>query len=249
MQQSLLWLLASLSIACLAGAVVWWVRRSAPLKLPALPNDWPLTPRPVFSREERRLYRQLRVALPHFVVLSKLPLVRFCQPADPHAVRYWYNLLGSSHVTFAVCSANGRVLAAIDLGSDRGSARRGVQIKQSVLAACKVKHLRCTPGHLPSIAELQMLVPRSTGGEAGARSEPATDQAADSAPGPLLSRRRERSTHWQSSSYTNDSFFNPDSRNDADSPHPGLTVSELPLEAEDVGGIVSDAPPPASLRH
>ena len=59
---------------------------------------------------ERAVHRQLREALPHHIVLSKLPLVRFCQPADPKSVRYWFDLLGANHVTFAVCSANGRVL-------------------------------------------------------------------------------------------------------------------------------------------
>ena len=48
-----------------------------------LPTDWALTGRPVFSDDERRVYRQLREALPHHIVLSKLPLVRFCQPEGP----------------------------------------------------------------------------------------------------------------------------------------------------------------------
>ncbi|MCK7500155.1 MAG: hypothetical protein MZW92_64980 [Comamonadaceae bacterium] len=72
------------------------------------------------ARDERRVYRQLREALPHHIVLSKLPLVRFCQPTDPNEVRFWYELLGSTDVTFAICSANGRVLAAIDLDTERG---------------------------------------------------------------------------------------------------------------------------------
>jgi hypothetical protein len=54
----------------------------------------------------------LREALPHHIVLSKLPLVRFCQPNDPGEVQFWYDLLGTNHVGFAICSANGRVLAA-----------------------------------------------------------------------------------------------------------------------------------------
>ena len=98
---------------------------------------------PVFSTDERRVYRQLREALPHHVILSKLPLVRFCQPNDPEEVRYWYDLLGSIHVTFAICSANGRVLAVIDLDNDRAGSRRVTQIKQSVLGACRVRYLRC----------------------------------------------------------------------------------------------------------
>jgi hypothetical protein len=94
-------------------------------------------------------------------VLSKLPLVRFSQPVDPSRVRYWYDLLSSIHVTFAVCSANGRVLAAIDLDTDRGNSRRVLQIKQSVLGACRVRYLRCPVENLPSVAELQLLVPQA----------------------------------------------------------------------------------------
>ena len=116
---------------------------------PPLPTEWALTARPVFSTDERRVYRLLREALPHHVVLSKLPLVRFCQPSDPSEVRYWYDLLGAINVTFAVCSANGRVLAAIDLDTDRGNSRRILQIKQSVLGACRVRYLRCPVDNLP----------------------------------------------------------------------------------------------------
>ena len=115
----------------------------------------------MFTTDERRVYRLLREALPHHVVLSKLPLVRFCQPTEPSDVRYWYDLLGAIHVTFAVCSPNGRVLAAIDLDTDRGSSRRTLQIKQSVLGACRVRYLRCPVDHLPSAAELQLLVPQA----------------------------------------------------------------------------------------
>ncbi|TXC66655.1 DUF2726 domain-containing protein [Piscinibacter aquaticus] len=152
-------------IAALAGIAVasagwiWWLRR--PAKPVPLPTEWALTARPVFSTDERRVYRLLREALPHHIVLSKLPLVRFSQPVDPARVRFWYDLLGSIHVTFAVCSANGRVLAAIDLDTDRGNSRRVLQIKQAVLGACRVRYLRCPVENLPSVAELQLLVPQA----------------------------------------------------------------------------------------
>ena len=160
MLQHVPWILASLSLALLLGAAVLSLRTRPPKKRP-LPTEWTLTARPVFSSDERRVYRQLREALPHHILLSKLPLVRFCQPTDPNEVRYWYELLGSNHVSFAICSSNGRVLAAIDLESERSSSRRGLQIKQAVLSACKVRYLRCSPDHLPSLPELQLLVPHS----------------------------------------------------------------------------------------
>ncbi len=36
-----------------------------------------------------------------------------------------------------------------------------LQIKQSVLGACRVRYLRCPVDHLPTVAELQLLVPSS----------------------------------------------------------------------------------------
>src|SRR5688572_14671577 len=171
--ESLPWIVAFVAMALLAALLATWALpfRKAK-KPPPLPTEWALTPRPVFSTDERRVYRLLREALPHHIVLSKLPLVRFCQPTDPSQVRYWYDLLGSNHATFAVCSTNGRVLAAIDLDTDRGNSRRVLQIKQSVLGACRVRYLRCPVDHLPSIAELQLLVPQGASASRGPQPAP-----------------------------------------------------------------------------
>lgn len=213
MQHLLPWILASLSIALLLGAALLWLlfRRRNPQQRP-LPTEWPLTARPVFSTDERRVYRQLREALPHHIVLSKLPLVRFCQPDDPDEVRYWYELLGTTHVTFAVCSANGRVLAAIDLDSERAPSRRSAQIKQSVLAACRVRYLRCPPDHMPSVPELQLLVPTTGGAARGPQPAPTTGRLRDAMVTPATGRRRERATLWQDSGFMQDSFFGADGR-------------------------------------
>jgi Protein of unknown function (DUF2726) len=205
--------LAALAGAALIGLLVWAVRKREPKQVP-LPTEWTLTARPVFSTDERRVYRQLREALPHHIVLSKLPLVRFCQPADPQEVRYWFDLLGSIHVTFAICSANGRVLAAIDLDTDRGNSRRALQIKQSVLAACRVRYLRCPIDHLPSVPELQLLVPQAMAGSRGPQPAPSIHQARDHLASTVASRRRERSALWQDSGFFQDSFFAPEAQSE-----------------------------------
>ena len=176
--------------------------------------------RPVFSTDERRVYKLLREALPHHVVLSKLPLVRFSQPSDPAQVRYWYDLLGAINVTFAVCSANGRVLAAIDLDTDRGNSRRILQIKQSVLGACRIRYLRCPVDNLPTAAELQLLVPSGTGATArgpqpGIVPPRDLDEARDTLASTVANRRAQRTALWQDSSLFQDSFFAPDSRQDS----------------------------------
>ena len=213
--QILPWIVALVAMALLAAVLGVWAFRRTPKKSVELPTEWALAPRPVFSTDERRVYRLLREALPHHIVLSKLPLVRFCQPTDPDEVRYWFDLLGTSHVTFAVCSANGRVLAAIDLDTDRGNSRRVMQIKQSVLSACRVRYLRCPVDQLPSVAELQLLVPSSSAASRGPQPAPSPSsvhQARDSLSSAVASRRAERTALWQDSTVFQDSFFAPDPR-------------------------------------
>ena len=257
--QTLPWfiLLALLVLAVIAFGI-WALRpRKAPAPNP-LPTEWALTARPVFSTDERRVYRLLREALPHHIVLSKLPLVRFCQPTDPNEVRYWYELLGANHVAFAICSANGRVLAAIDLDTDRGHSRRIMQIKQSVLAACRVRYLRCPPDRLPTIAELQLLVPQHAHTPRGPQPAPAPahslHEARDTLSTTVASRRAERTALWQDSTFFQDSFFAPDNRLDGISSEFGslggangrmlTTEEEAELERaarrSDVGGVVVD---------
>jgi hypothetical protein len=249
----LLWpaLVGALAVALAAtGLALWRLRRPAP---PApLPGVWAVSPRPVFSTDERRVFRLLREALPHHTVLAKLPLVRFCQPSEADEVRYWYDLLGTINVTFAVCSGNGRVLAAVDL--ERPGSRRTLQIKQSVLGACRVRYLRIPIDHLPGPAELQALVPNAGAAGRFAESLPRPLSAAsETLSTTIASRRAERAGRanaWQDSRSFGDSFFAPDSRFD------GFTVTE-PAEADltpaelgalaasrdrDVAAIVLDGP-------
>ncbi len=248
MQLTLPWILATLSAALFLGAAILWRMNQRKPHQRALPTEWALSARPVFSTEERRAYRQLREALPHHIVLAKLPLVRFCQPVDPNQVRYWYELLGGTHVSFAVCSANGRVLAAIDLDNDRSPSRRSGQIKQSVLAACRVRYLRCPADHLPSIPELQLLVPQAASAARGPQAAAAAYRLNDPA-GTAVGRRREFSTLWQDSAYLQDSFFHADSRHEAGM-NSGFNATrsgmghwrDAQADIDDVGGVVIETP-------
>ena len=267
--QMLPWIVAIVTLAVLAIVLALWAFRGKPKKSSALPTEWALAARPVFSTDERRVYRLLREALPHHIVLSKLPLVRFCQPTDPSEVRYWFDLLGTSHVTFAVCSANGRVLAAIDLDTDRGNSRRVLQIKQSVLSACRVRYLRCPVDQLPSVAELQLLVPSSSAQARGPQPAPApapnlNPSRSSSA---VASRRTERTALWQDSTVFQDSFIAPDARDGFSNsefpplagarplrpasrrPEPSMfgNPDDLPdpltgLDTDEIGGVVVDSP-------
>ncbi len=248
------WYLASLILAFMLGAgLVWAMKRGRDKRRP-LPADWALTARPVFGSDERRVYRQLREALPHHVVLAKLPIVRFCQPTDPREVRFWFELLNTSHVSFAICSPNGRVLAAIDLETDRPMSRRSLQIKESVLAACRIRYLRCAADELPSIPELQLLVPQPRP-PVRPTSAAATmvNQARESLSDTVAARRRERNTLWQDAGTLRSSGVSPARRvgslsDGYDEPHEGLAANDIRNPPDDIGGIVIDTPV-SPLRH
>ena len=273
MPSTYLWIIALLaSLAVSASLALAWVllRKPKPAGKP-LPTEWSLTARPVFSADERRVYRLLKEALPHHVILSKLPLVRFCQPTEAKEVRYWFELLGAIHVTFAICSPNGRVLAALDLDTERStSSSRSLQIKQQVLGACRVRYLRCPVDALPSVAELQLLVPYSNSHARGPQAAPTQGlRASAAAPRsvPLSGAPRRgssgRNDLWQDSAVFGDSFFAPDSRLDGglDSSRTGRhgsvssfqhsrpfaealsAHSQYPDEApNDIVGVVVDSP-------
>lgn len=199
---------AALALTAALMSVLLWLHRRRKSSHQPLPTEWALSPRPVFSSDERRLYRLLREALPQHVVLAKLPLVRFCQPLDPRRVRYWYDLLAGSHVAFAICSASGRVLAAVDIETERSSSRRTQIIKRSVLEACRVRYLRCAPGELPSVAELQGLLPLPVLNAAMAPAAPSpVDRTRERLSSTVASRRQARqNTHWPDSAFADSQF-------------------------------------------
>jgi hypothetical protein len=228
MPQAVAGVVALVAVALLCAGAVWvWVDRRKRAKPLALPSEWALGPRPVFNTDERRMYRQLREAFPDHVVLCKLPLIRFCHPDDPNELRYWYELLGSLYVSFAVCSENGRVLAAIDIdanpdGVDSKGRRRALQIKQSVLDACRVRYARSAAGQLPTIAELHALMPSGNMPGSTARAPAATlSEARDHLALTVAARRRERARTVEAARDANlfqDSFFSTDARFDPTSP-------------------------------
>ena len=237
---------AALALAAAVMAVLLWLRKRQKPSSRPLPTDWALSPRPVFNSDERRLYRQLREALPQHVVLAKLPLVRFCQPLDPRRVRFWYDLLAGSHVAFAICSASGRVLAAVDIETERSSSRRTQIIKRSVLEACRVRYLRCAPGELPSMADLQGLLPLPVLNAAMAPPAPSpVDQTRERLSNTVASRRQSRqNTHWPDSTFADSQFRDssfPESR------YSSLLPAADPLVRDSAsgglgGGVVVDGP-------
>ena len=199
-------LLACLCALC-GGLMAWaWLRMKS---TPALPKDWAVSARPSLGVTERLLYQQLRRAFPQCSIMPKLGLVKFCQPDDSSKVGYWYSLLGSGQVTFAVCDADGWVLLAVDLEAERPRSRRSKQVKQSVLAACRIKHLIVTRGPLPALSELRALIPSGAPGNAQVATSPSQslDAAWTTLANTVAARRAQRDSRWQESEVFQDSFF------------------------------------------
>lgn len=220
MQSPWLVLIPTLLLGVAAALYMWWSSRTQKAK--PLPDEWPLTSRPVFSSVERQLLQRLREALPQHVILAKLPLVRFCQPLDPDQIRQWYDIIGNAYVTFAVCAPNGRVLMAIDLEHDRPASRRLEKVKTSVLAACRIRLVRTRADNLPTVAEIKLMVPEAAG--SGPVPTHTLQRASATLAHTVRAKRAERGPDRESS-FSHDSFFNFDhSRFDSAFNHSGHSV-------------------------
>ena len=127
-------------------------------------------------------------------------------------------------------------------------------IKQSVLGACRIRYLRCPVDHLPSIPELQLLVPQHSGQMRGPQPAPTMTQARDSLTSAVASRRRQRDALWQDSSFFHDSFFGADSRGDSTMSdfgalRSGLSVREMAPPGDSTPSPFDPPLPQPPLRH
>jgi hypothetical protein len=136
-----------------------------------------------------------------------------------------------------------------------------------------VRYLRCPVDNLPTVAELQLLVPSSAAPGRGPQpaAPPPRDlhAARDTLSTTVASRRAERSALWQDSTLFQDSFFAPDNRLDgfgnseysALQPSPGLRPTVAPngngtapyrsleRENDELGGVVVDVSRFSSRSH
>jgi hypothetical protein len=101
-----------------------------------------------------------------------------------------------------------------------------------------VRYLRCPVDHLPSIPELQLLVPHSVAASRGPQAAPpgyGTSSRDSMRRAPAAApKRSERAALWQDSGFFQDSFFAPDNRLDVSggsgdfgSPSSGVSVREI----------------------
>ncbi|RZI80878.1 MAG: DUF2726 domain-containing protein [Rubrivivax sp.] len=223
-------LMGLMLLAALGGwllGVVWQRRRPAHQR--EWPRRWSLNARPIFTAEERALFKELRLALPNHVVLAKLNLLRFCQAADQFEARQWYDRLHTLHVSFAICTPSGTVVSVIDIDSpNKGSSSRSQRMKEAVLEACRVRYVRCRAGQWPHQALMAAwALGHNHPGPASAAKHTLSDSlhdAGDEVARKLRQRRAERAARWAESSFAQDSFFAFDSRLDGSS-------DRMPLQA------------------
>jgi hypothetical protein len=234
-------LLTTLAIAALALGLgfaagrAWhegwrqWLRR--------WPADFKLNARPVFTTDERLLYRELKAALPNHVILAKINLLRFCHSASDSDARAWFDRLQAINVSFAICTINGTVISVIDIESPlKKTSPRIQRLKEAVLETCRVRYVRSLPGHWPKPA---LMAAWALGGSL----EPEAGQAGSTVPhdmdtSPLTlarqelaqkihRRRAERESRFGDSSFAGDSFFASDSRFSQ-----AANSGPIPLESE-----------------
>jgi hypothetical protein len=155
-------------------------------------------------------------------------------------------------VAFAICSASGRVLAAVDIETERSSSRRSRQIKTAVLETCRVRYLRCPPGEVPSVATLQGLLPLPVLNSAMPVSAPMplspVDQSRERLSSTVASRRQQRQQgQWPDSAFADSRFADSSfSESHYSSLQPGADAP--PSQPPEGGGVVVDSRHPPARR-
>jgi hypothetical protein len=228
-------------LLCALAGGVWlgwvWQKYTKQAARRQWPRRWNLNARPLFSVHERALYRDLRAALPHHVVLAKVSMLRFCQSSDASDAKAWYERLQALHVSLVVCTPHGLVVSVIDIDNNPGSksGQRAQKLKEAVLEACRIRYLRCLPGQWPQANLLASWAIGHTGvlqAEHAHGHDPLFD-AGDQLARKLKQRRAERAARWAESSFSQDSFFASDSRFDG----PSTTPSGLEDATHEEGGM------------
>lgn len=193
-----------------AGVAHWW-HTAHQNEVKAWPRAFNLHARPLFTTEERLMFRELKLALPNHVVLAKLNLLRFCQADRESEARLWFDRLHTLNVSFAVCTPNGTVVSVIDLDTpNRAISPRSQRIKAAALDACRIRYLRCQVGQRPESAILAQWALGATPSAEVVGNSPLVQARAELAQ-KLNRRREERATRQRDSTFADsgfaDSFF------------------------------------------
>jgi Protein of unknown function (DUF2726) len=108
-----------------------------------LPRHWPLVPRAVLTEEEQKVFAWLQSTFEGYLVMAKLPVVRYTKPIDKTkngGGDDWQALLNNVYCTFAICNANGNVVGCVDVPGKNGLAKANRQLKEGLLGDCHIPY-------------------------------------------------------------------------------------------------------------
>ena len=109
----------------LAGLAIWLVLR--PNKIEAEhEGQWPLATKHLLSEEQLRMFGELQLGLPGLLIMSGVALTRLLYVIPRGSVNdmversaYWVQRKNGKSVDFAICDHSSRLLAVVDLKTDR----------------------------------------------------------------------------------------------------------------------------------
>ena len=104
------YLMSLVAVLC-AVALIWWLaRRQGPIERPEQPAErldtlagWPPEPTRVLRSAERLAFSTLKLALPGYMILAKVPIARFLTVPKRYSYAEWMRRIGSQCVDFVIC--------------------------------------------------------------------------------------------------------------------------------------------------
>lgn len=153
----------TLSLALLAGALAgaglyaWWRHTLTSSKM-RMPDKWPIKSRVVLSHEECEVHKWLSSVFHDHLVMVKVPVLRFTEPISKDkngGGMRWQQLLEGVYCTFTVCTSNGHVVGCVDVPSKRGISKANRDLKESLLADCRIAYTSARSIKLPNAAAMR----------------------------------------------------------------------------------------------
>lgn len=177
-------MVVAMSVAAALGggggalACRWWLGRSAARSL-RLPTRWPLQARAVANAEERKVWRWLLQAFDGHQILLKTPVTCFTRAPSREGGLRWHPLLRGMYCTFTVCTADGHVVACIDLLQDGpGLPRSHRQFRRALLSRCSIAYSVVVADRLPTVEEIRLELLGDEGSATGGSPEHPPDVSA-----------------------------------------------------------------------
>ena len=195
------------------GAFLCRRKKPARLAFRKSPKIWPLRARSILNSQELEAWLWLSTAFPELFIAVKMPLTRFTLPLPGENSKDLYRLLGGVYCTFAICRANGHVVACVDIPGPRGINDSNRELKSALLGQCGIRYEVLFPAALPPLQELRALLLGQPAAKAPGAGRPEVSDAQRRLRKSITQRRSGR----PAASQADDSSFMPSEWQQADS--------------------------------